>query len=135
MCGEGVCCVCGEGITAGHPQGQTNYTKLLCNFSRREKCYLLCEETINPPKMILHSPEFHPKEKRKHRESRGRRFLSTSAKMQCEHCCSEDSVYSLLKSSGDSPCVPLAVTQLCREQMGSNRASGNASSGLWLSWE
>lgn len=60
-------CVSGGGllpITAEHPQGYTNHTKLLCNFSQREKCYLLCEETINPPKMILHAPEFHPKEKK-----------------------------------------------------------------------
>lgn len=49
-------------IAAGHPEGWTNYTKSLCNFSQREKCYLLCQQTISPPKMFLHSLEFHLEE-------------------------------------------------------------------------
>lgn len=35
-------------IAAGHPEGWTNYTKSLRNFSQRQKCYLLCKQSALP---------------------------------------------------------------------------------------
>lgn len=35
-------------IAAGHPEGRNDYTESLCNFSQREKGYLLCKQSTLP---------------------------------------------------------------------------------------
>lgn len=35
-------------IAAGQPEGRNNYTESLCDFSQREKGYLLCKQSTLP---------------------------------------------------------------------------------------